>query len=121
MTSNVVALSECVKLSGHTEQQVVTCNVQTQLCKGAGSSGCCEELIDDMNTLEGQDAQMRASSLPSVVPSNISKCLSRGEVTLTEAFKTSAFDPTILAESSGMVLQPTIMVAIGLASHCVQL
>ncbi|GFT37173.1 hypothetical protein TNCV_1126401 [Trichonephila clavipes] len=57
MNWNLVALSEYVKLGGHTKQQVVTCNVQTQLCKGAGSNGCYEELIDKM---EGQDAQIEA-------------------------------------------------------------
>ncbi|GFY15609.1 hypothetical protein TNCV_1282571 [Trichonephila clavipes] len=28
---------------------------RTQLCKGAGSNGCCKELFDEMNALEGQD------------------------------------------------------------------
>ncbi|GFV95235.1 hypothetical protein TNCV_1293531 [Trichonephila clavipes] len=54
-----IALSECVKLDGHTEQYVVTCNVHIQLRKDDGSNGYCEELIDEMKTFEGQEAQMR--------------------------------------------------------------
>ncbi|GFU66745.1 hypothetical protein TNCV_2006101 [Trichonephila clavipes] len=38
------------------EQWVVTCKVQTQLFKGAGSDDWCEELIDEINALKGQDA-----------------------------------------------------------------
>ncbi|GFX05574.1 hypothetical protein TNCV_3434781 [Trichonephila clavipes] len=33
----------------------------TQLGKGAGSIDCCEEFIDEMNALEGQDVQMRGN------------------------------------------------------------
>ncbi|GFX80935.1 hypothetical protein TNCV_1909281 [Trichonephila clavipes] len=41
---------------------VVPCNVQTQLCKGAGNNGGYEKPIDELNTLDDQDAQMRASA-----------------------------------------------------------
>ncbi|GFT01015.1 hypothetical protein TNCV_4054171 [Trichonephila clavipes] len=41
----------------------VGCHMQrtdTASCaKGTGSNGCCEELLDEMNALEGQNAQMQ--------------------------------------------------------------
>ncbi|GFX09374.1 hypothetical protein TNCV_1887871 [Trichonephila clavipes] len=48
-------LSECLKLDRDTRQKDVSCNLQTLFCKGAGRNGWCEELIDEIKALVGQD------------------------------------------------------------------
>ncbi|GFW32396.1 transposable element Tc1 transposase [Trichonephila clavipes] len=63
------ALSECLKLDGYTEKLVVTCNAQTQLCKGVGSNGCCKELFHYIKALDGQDAQSRSKARMMLFPS----------------------------------------------------
>ncbi|GFY16871.1 hypothetical protein TNCV_3689291 [Trichonephila clavipes] len=63
MTSNAVELWELVNLGSHNEEKVFTCNVQTQLFIGAGSNGCCEDLIDEMAKMIKYEARLNNYSI----------------------------------------------------------